>query len=68
MFVGLPGSGKTISVVEYLKYGGGVKIYTNHSFEAFKCVLTLHFCLGAFSYVAVVFFYPATEYWFTRKR
>lgn len=38
MFVGLPGSGKTISVVEYLnrmrkKYGEGVKIYTNFRYN-----------------------------------
>jgi DNA replication protein DnaC len=38
MFVGLPGSGKTISVVEYLnrlkeKYGDGVNIYTNFRYS-----------------------------------
>lgn len=38
MYVGLPGSGKTISVVEYLnrirkKYGDDVKIYTNFHYK-----------------------------------
>lgn len=38
MYVGLPGSGKTISVVEYLnrlkeKYGDGIKIYTNFRYK-----------------------------------
>ena len=38
MFVGLPGSGKTISVVEYLnglkkKYGDDLNIYTNFRYK-----------------------------------
>jgi hypothetical protein len=38
-----------------------LKTYIKDS-EALNCVLTLHFCLGAFSYAVVIFSYPATEF------